>query len=65
MSTPKAQLVLNMQARFEWLDQPENKADEIMRERADILASEALSRIEPAIKVLVMELLNTNVPSNA
>lgn len=65
MSTPKMQLIIEPRARFEWLEPPKNRAEEIMREQADVLAASAMHRIEPAIRVLVMELLHNDMPPNA
>ena len=63
-SAPAAQLVLEMRARFDWLTPPANTAEAVMREHVDRLAEAAILRIEPAIRVIVMELLNTDAPSN-
>jgi len=59
----KNKLSVNVSAKFVWVDPPKNMAEEAMRKQADIMANEAAHKLEQVVQLLVLELLNNQVPN--
>ena len=62
-SVEKMKLIVDVKARFDWLEPPKDTADEVVRAQADILAGVAADRLKQAFHLLVAEFLSTE--SNA
>ena len=59
----KNKLVVNVSAKFAWSEQPKNMAEEAMRKQADNMANEAAHKLDQAVQLLILELLNSQVPN--
>lgn len=53
----KMKLIVNVDARFDWMLAPETMQEKAMREHADILAKEAANKLNAAVTLLVAEFL--------
>ena len=54
----KMKLVVNVSAKFEWLEPPKNMEEQVIREQADVMAKAAAHNLNTAVQLLVLELLN-------
>lgn len=53
----KANLVVSIDARFDWLKPAESEHEKHMREQADVLAKAVADRLNVAVRLLVAEFL--------
>jgi len=54
----KMKLIVDVRARFDWLEPPKDTAEELARVQADIMAGVAADRLRQAFHLLVAEFLN-------
>lgn len=59
----KTRIVVDVVARIDWLHPPKDNAEEIMRAHANVMAAAAGKKLEIAVQLLVVELLNAQVPN--
>lgn len=59
----KMQLKVNVSAKFEWLEPPRSIEEQATREQADVMAGEAASKLKQVVQLLVLELLDSQVPN--
>lgn len=59
----KSRIVVDVAARIDWQHPPKDRAEEIMREHANVMAAAAGKKLEVAVQLLVAELLNAQVPN--
>lgn len=55
---PKMRLVVEVKARLNWLNPPANKAEELMREQANVMADNAAFDAREVTALVVSMLLN-------
>ena len=59
----KMKLVVEVTARFDWLEPPNGSADDYLRQHASNMAAAAGKQLEPAVQLLVAELLSAMMPN--
>lgn len=59
----KMKLVVEVHARFVWLEPSANVGEEAIREYASNMASAAGKQLEPAVQLLVAEILSAKMPN--
>ena len=59
----KQRIVVDVAARIDWMNPPKDRAEEAMREHANVLTAAAGKKLEVAVQLLVAELLNAQVPN--
>lgn len=59
----KMRLVVEVQARLDWIEPPKDMSEEAMREYANSMAAKAGKQLEPAVQLLVADLLNAQTPN--
>ena len=55
---PEMRLVVEVKARLNWLNPPANKAEELMREQANVMADKAAFDAREVTALVVSMLLN-------
>ena len=56
----KDRLVVNIDAHFDWINPPASKEIESVRATANILAKEAAHKLNQAVQLIILEMLNSH-----